>query len=419
MKPSILIIGAGATGLMAARALSEHFDVTVLEALNRTGGRIHSIRLKDTRIDAGAEFVHGDLPITKTLLEEAGLHLEKIEGRMFSVTHCEWIEQDEGIEGWDEIMDRMKNLSSDLTLDAFLEMYFSDPKYEDLRRHTREYAAGFDLADPTRVSSMALYREWSDQPDTQFRIREGYGPLIDHLAKACEENGCRILLNKKIKQVGWQKNKVTATTAEGEIFTGDKVIITIPAGVLQQSDSSASIRFNPAITNYNRAWQNIGYGTVLKIVLVFETSFWEQQHKNTGFIFSEEVIPTWWTQPGHILTGWLGGPAAVQWDDRDETYILEQAMHSLASIFRMEANELIAMLKAHHVARWHAAETACGAYSYETPISGLARELLKTPIENTLYFAGEALYEGAHPGTVEAAFASGKEVAGQIINKTS
>ena len=63
----ILIIGAGATGLMAAYKLSEAGKkVIVLEARNRTGGRIHTMSHESffKHAELGAEFVHGDLPVT-------------------------------------------------------------------------------------------------------------------------------------------------------------------------------------------------------------------------------------------------------------------------------------------------------------------------------------------------------------------
>jgi monoamine oxidase len=56
-----------------------------------------------------------------------------------------------------------------------------------------------------------------------------------------------------------------------------------------------------------------------------------------------------------------------------------------------------------------------GGYSFDTVETGKAREILLQPVEGTIWFAGEALYEGIAPGTVEAALTSGQEVAQKII----
>ncbi|MEO6933649.1 MAG: FAD-dependent oxidoreductase, partial [Chitinophagaceae bacterium] len=82
-KFDIIIIGAGACGLMAARELGKAGKkVLILEARNRTGGRIHTLHNKKFSIpvDSGAEFIHGDLPLTKNLLTEAGINIREIGG---------------------------------------------------------------------------------------------------------------------------------------------------------------------------------------------------------------------------------------------------------------------------------------------------------------------------------------------------
>src|ERR1700742_967309 len=75
MASSILVIGAGAAGLIAARQLAAAgFAVTLLEAAAVPGGRIHSFSIPGFAgfVEAGAEFVHGDLPITLQIAREAG-----------------------------------------------------------------------------------------------------------------------------------------------------------------------------------------------------------------------------------------------------------------------------------------------------------------------------------------------------------
>jgi monoamine oxidase len=359
----------------------------------------------------------GKLPLTFSLAEKAGATINEVEGNMFQVSDCQWKIQDNMIEGWDELLSKMNSLEEDITLDAFLELNFSAPEYENLRRHTRAYAAGFDLADPVSVSVKSLYREWSVEPVKQYRIKEGYGSLIKYLYKQCIEKGCRVLTGKRVKQIDWQRDEVTVQTSENEKYNAEKIIITLPTGILKQSISYASVNFTPPLDSYDKAWQQIGYGSVLKIILIFKKTFWNAQDDKIGFIFSEEIIPTWWTQlpPGApVLTGWLGGPAAVQWDAMTDDQVIELAVTSLSKIFRKNAEDIASLLSQHYIFRWHAAQTAGGAYSFETPLSAAAKKILTTPIEDTIYFAGEALYTGAHSGTVEAAFASAMETATKI-----
>jgi monoamine oxidase len=235
--------------------------------------------------------------------------------------------------------------------------------------------------------------------------------------KECEADGVRVLTGKRIRQVDWDAGSATAYTIDNEVFRADKIVITIPAGILQKAVSYASINLTPPVDEYDLAWRHIGYGSVLKIVLVFEKAFWTQDHKDLGFVLSEETIPTWWTQSSAastVLTGWLGGPAAVQWDVMTDESVVEASVLSLSRIFSMPVDEITGLLASHHIFRWHADHTACGAYTYGLPFSAEARQLLTRPIENTVYFAGEALYDGPSPGTVEAALVSGIDVAERL-----
>src|SRR5690348_6520967 len=122
----IIIIGAGAAGLMAAKELSIHHEVFVLEASSRIGGRIHSAQLKDFSriIETGPEFIHGHLPVTLQLLMQAGIDYVAVKGDFYRKQKGKWAEQDEVVEDWDELMEKMKSVSNEMTLYDFLEQYF-------------------------------------------------------------------------------------------------------------------------------------------------------------------------------------------------------------------------------------------------------------------------------------------------------
>jgi monoamine oxidase len=417
MQHDIVIIGAGAAGLIAARILSAAgHTVTVLEASDRIGGRIQTIHSAGFTqpIEEGAEFMHGKLPLTMQLLKEAGVEYQAVAGKMIQVKNGRWSDQEEFVTGWDELMDRMADLKEDMTLADFLQQYFSDNKYTPLRQSARRFAEGFDVADPHEVSVFSIRDEWMNEQDEQYRIPGGYNQLVEYLQKACKANGCVINTSSVVKTIRWQPNKVEAVTATGQSFTAQKVIITAPLGVLQAPvQHTAAITFEPALDARHQAFQQIGFGTVVKVFLQFSAPFWLEYRKDIGFLLSEEAIPTWWTQLPDIipvLTGWVGGPQAAQFTEVNEQTIVEQALQSLANIFTMQVEQIKGLLTASHVVKWQTNSFIAGAYSYSKLFTTAARKLLNEPVQDTIYFAGEGLYEGEAGGTVEAALYSGYSV---------
>jgi monoamine oxidase len=95
--------------------------------------------------------------------------------------------------------------------------------------------------------------------------------------------------------------------------------------------------------------------------------------------------------------------------------LLQLALESLSNIFKLSVEELKAKLIAWNVANWTAEPFTRGSYSYDTVDAPSARKLLNQPVENTLFFAGEYLYDGPAMGTVEAALTSGLNVAERML----
>jgi len=426
VKADILIIGAGAAGLMAAFKLSVKYkNVIVLEARDRIGGRIHSIKSSggDKIVELGAEFVHGDLPVTLNLLKEAKIAYGQAGGSMVRIKEGRFTKDDHFVEGWDLLIKKLGELKEDITLCEFLQQYFNEDKYDELRASVIRFVSGYDTADQRRASCFALRKEWeSEDDDAQHRIDEGYSTLMDYLAAQFQSNGGKIHLNSVVKQIDWRAGDVKVITGSGVLYSAEKLIIALPLGVLQAGKNErASIAFHPAIKDQSKAINDIGFGAIIKILLEFDTPFWEQHDdnlKDMAFIFADEEIPTWWTQaPDHspLLTGWLGGPPAADKKDISEDELLQIALTSLRHVFKMSLDELKAKLKAWHAVNWTADPFTLGSYSYDTVASHGAKAVLNKPVKDTLFFAGEYLYEGAAMGTVEAALSSGERVAGVIL----
>src|SRR6187399_153692 len=105
MKEEVIVIGAGAAGLMAACELAEaRYRVLVLEARDRIGGRIQSWTDPDGKIiECGAEFIHGTLPLTNSLLDEAGLNKRKTGGKWVEL-RSGYAESAEDDKTWQQLM---------------------------------------------------------------------------------------------------------------------------------------------------------------------------------------------------------------------------------------------------------------------------------------------------------------------------
>jgi monoamine oxidase len=435
MQADVLVIGGGAAGLIAASELATHGKrVIVLEARNRLGGRIDTRKDENFTFGAelGAEFIHGQLPVTLDLLKEAGITYTSAVGDMWRYNSRGFYQDNQFIANYDELEDKLKSLQEDLSINSFLERYFSDEKYTDLRNSLRSFAAGYDTANADDASTFALRDELLSEDDNhQYRVEGGYAAMISYLENQITAKLGAIYLNAVAKQVTWQPGQVTVTTAENDSYQAACAVIALPLGVLNAHYSAkAAINFAPPITEQTHAFSQMGYGAVVKILLQFTEIFWDRQAmvqgadesvENMGYLFTEQPIPTWWTQnpdQNPLLTGWIGGPEAALLTNVSDDAILAMALQSLSTIFKVSEVDLNAKLTTAKVVNWTADPFSLGSYSYATVASKQAREKVTQPIESTIYFAGEALFTGPQIGTVEAALASGKLVAGSIINKT-
>src|SRR6187402_2075866 len=317
---NVLIIGAGAAGLMAAYTLAQKGKkVVVLEARDRCGGRIHTIN-NDPHLELGAECVHGNLPVTLNLLQKAGIKYHHAGGEMWRYKDGRFQTDEGAIPGWDLLMKKLGGLNQDCTLTEFLQKEFAGDNYADLRDSVNKYVAGYDTADPNRASALALKNEWQNEDeDAQYRLDGGYRELIKYLTDTITAAGGEIHLNSPVKTVQWQAGK--AITVDGAIYEASHVLIALPLGVLQaDAGATGALSFEPPIPNQQEAIRAMGFGAIIKVVLQFDQAFWEDKHMETltvkdprdmGYVLSDQEIPTWWTQSplkSTVLTGWLGGP---------------------------------------------------------------------------------------------------------------
>jgi monoamine oxidase len=415
----IVVVGAGAAGLMAARELARAGrKVTVLEARDRCGGRIHPLPAARFGYPAegGAEFVHGEAPVTHGLLREAELSLLPIQGTQWTAEDGKLSRDGPRDPHEAEFHKALRELVDDLTVAEFLRRYFAGPEYGRIRHSIERMVEGYDAADPERASTLALRDEWMDGGrSAQARISGGYGALVDFLTTECRNHGVAIHLGSVVSAIEASHAKGTVRCTNGDAHECDAVVLTVPLPLLKE------IVLPPAERERAAAAAHIGFGNVIKILLRFETRWWADKRTDLAdltFLLSDKRIPVWWTQhpvEHPVLTGWFGGPNTEGIARFNEQELIEAGFRSLADIFGLDPSELMRTLVAARAINWAHDPFARGAYSYATPGTRPAQTVLSRRDGGAIFFSGEALYRGRDTGTVEAALASGLETARALL----
>lgn len=435
---SVLIIGAGAAGLAAARDLAAAgLAVTIIEARDRIGGRVHTIRDQSFNlpVELGAEFVHGKHPALIKLLDTSLTPFSDVTDRhwyfengVVSRSHDFWNKLT-------ALFDLMSKEKPDQTFAQFLDSLPDDPETLRAKAVATRYVQGFHAADIRRagVHGLIAANEAEDEVggDHSYRVASGYETVLQRLTEEAKQRGAVVQLNTPISEIYWSTNNVEAISLTGERrFVASRAVITLPLGVLQQNPRvPGAVRFVPALPEEKlNAIRNIPMGHVVRIVLVFSERFWERldlpgigSHEDLsqlGFIhYPDAAIPTWWSLlPLHApeLVGWVGGTGAEKFAGKSDSECVSAALHSLKKIFGVSETNLRKMLLHSYLHDWNADPFSRGAYAY-LAVDGLdAQQELARPMRKTIFFAGEATSVG-HIGTVHGALESGQRAAKEIL----
>jgi monoamine oxidase len=417
----VLVVGAGAAGLMAARELARAGRrVTIVEARERCGGRIWPLPAAEFGYPAegGAEFVHGAAPETRRLMREARLALQPRGGTRWSTRAGALAPDDTVLPEADRFYRALMEVKDDLPIADFLETHFAGPRYERLRRSITRTVEGYDAADPRRASTLALREEWMARDDGEHgRVAGGYGALIAHLEAECRLHGAALRLGAAAAAIEETRGRIAVRCRDGAVLEADAAVLAVPLPLLSE------IALPPAARERAAAAADIGYGNVVKILLRFAASWWADDRghdlADLSFLISDAAVPTWWTQyPARcpVLTGWYAGPKADRVSSLAEAGLVEMGLASLAEIFGVGTDSLRRGLVAARAINWANDPFARGAYSYATPRTRAAQSALSRP-GGAIWFSGEALYAGPDMGTVEAALASGLETARALLGR--
>lgn len=425
----VIIIGAGAAGLAAAAKLHRvGAKVLVIEARERLGGRVltHHGNECNLPIELGAEFLHGRPPVLCDLIDSAGLPTVETSGRrLFSEAGT--LQSFDEFDGIVDEINRRIDPRTDVTYAQFLKSTNAPAFHKRLAKTSVE---GFNAANAELISAASIVvadrAAQRIDGERQFRVCAGYDSIIHELAKVLP-TGC-LRLDHVVREVKWKRKSVDLRCVRGENevrLHARQLVTTLPLALLRaRPDARGAVSFDPPLNAKRDALARLEVGQVMKVIMLFQERFWEDprvtgEYAPFSFAFCLDApFPTFWTtQPvtGEVLVGWAAGPAAQKHLGRSPAEIRTSAIESLSMTFGVRVAEIDSLLREFHFHDWSADPFARGAYSYPG-VGGLqAAQILAEPLDDTLFFAGEATdFQGAN-GTVHGAIESGYRAAGELL----
>ncbi len=377
--------------------------------------------------ELGAEFIHGRAPETMALLREIGSAAIDTGGEDWTYENG-----DLRLSGEDDFLDAARlfthaaSLPNDESVDRFLRRFENDASQRKGVLAARAFAEGFDAADPAIASARSIGDEWQSGVDSSSaRPLGGYGPIIRHLHDTCEKAGVTTYLSAPVRKIAWRPGDVVvavqADGAEARTIRARAAIVTLPVGVLRHAGDEREVVFDPPLSPpKRRALENVTMGAVVRVVLSFRTAFWESvcdgRYRDAAFFRStEHPFATYWAQlpvRSELIVAWVGGPKARALGTLSEEEIIERALDGFGGMLdeRARARSEFDGAVMHD---WNRDPHALGAYSYVAVNGGDARAGLAEPIDDTLFFAGEATSGDGQGGTVNGALETGERAARQ------
>ena len=425
----VLVIGAGIAGLTAARDLAiDGYDVAVLEARERIGGRIWTSHELSVPADLGASWIHGfednpiarlarrhDIEILRTdissvtparyrsvaLYDEDGRRLDAAETAEISELMADYLDfvaakQKEGVE---------------MSLLAVEEAFAASEGFDAERRRRLNFIARTYLehewAGPRSEVSLLEFDKTLGFAGHDRVFPEGYSQITDRLAE-----GTHILLGHEVRQVDYSGARVDVLTNHGS-FQANHVLVTVPLGVLQ----AGRIAFNPSLPRAKReAIRKTRMGVFNKIFLKFDSVFWDEDYELIGYMGSQdsdwpEIVNFHKIAGLPLLLAFSAGTAGEQNELRSDAELVACLMGCLRKMYGQNIPEP----SGHLVTRWNQDPFSLGSYSY-VPVGSKQsyRRQIGMPVENRVFFAGEATSQ-FFPSTVHGAFLSGVRAAYEIM----
>ncbi|HWQ88033.1 flavin monoamine oxidase family protein [Brevundimonas sp.] len=401
----VAVVGAGAAGIAAARALAQApLDVVVLEARDRIGGRAHTIDINGAGLDMGCGWLHSaDENVLADLAETEGFAIDR--------TPPPWRSQ------------AFNHETSPGDQAAFGAAFAAfDARVAEAARRGEDGPAAtlFDPAEPWngRIDAIsgalngARFAEVSIQDydayrDTgvNWRVPVGYGRLVEHLGA-----GAPVVFQCPVSRIDRSGPVLRLETARG-VVEARAVILTVPTGLL----STEAVRIDPPVPDWLEAAAGAPLGLASKLHMTVtgaedfppDSQLWGR--RDTADTAGYHLRP--FGRP--MIEAYFGAGLAWGLEAEGQAAFFAFAADEFASLlgsgFRRRIEPVAASM-------WGADPWSRGAYSHVLPGQAGARSRLKAPIENRIFTAGEGTSEDFY-GTAHGAWMEGERAARQALRR--
>ena len=400
----VAIIGAGAAGLGAARAL-EHsgLSVMVLEARDRVGGRGHTIMAApDIPFDLGCGWLHSaDKNSFVPIAEQLHFEIDK--------TRPPWREQsfDAGfplaerldfigaIDGFYARAEAAAKSGRDSAASGYLE---PSNRWNPMIDALSTYINGCEL-DQVSILDMDAYED----TEINWRVRRGYGALMTAYGAPCP-----LALSTQVALIDHSGPRLRIETSQGTL-TANKVIVTVPTNLI----ADQSIRFHPALPAKVDAALGLPLGLADKVMLALDEPEALPKDGNLRGATMRTAMGSYHLRPfgQPCIEGFFGGSFAQDLEDAGAGALAAQSIDEIAGLL---GNDYRRKLKPLAESRWAHDPFARGSYSHALPGHAGMRAVLAASVDGRLFFAGEATSPNFF-STAHGARDSGERAATEVV----
>jgi monoamine oxidase len=376
----VVVVGAGAAGIAAARRLIEHgLDVLVLEARDRLGGRAVTVETPGGRpVDLGCEWLHSaDRNPLTTLAHQHGLTVvEKLPdwGRLRRV-HADPAMQAEWFAAQTAFRERVTGAARDGDRPA-ASLLEPGSRWNALLDAISTWANGVEL-DRLSVVDYTRY----DDSGVNWRVREGYGTLIAGLGAQLP-----VRLGTAVRRID-RSGKAVVVEADNGSMRGRAVIVTVPPSVL----AADAVRFVPELPARTlAALHGLPLGLANKLFFGVRDAVPELPEDSHVLGAIDRVrTGSYLVRPQGrpVISAYFGGTLARELEAAGREAMAAFARDELAQIFGHRIQSRLDVIAS---SAWAGDPFARGSYSFALPGHAGDRAILAMPLDDRVYFAGEA-----------------------------